>query len=60
MSKYVKEMMMDQLRADLDGSRSPEWIYLFDQPGGATRAAGETAPVIAAKTVAPKTATARR
>ena len=22
MSKYVKEMMMDQLRSDLDGSRS--------------------------------------
>lgn len=47
-------------RPDLDGSRSPEWIYLFDQPGGAIRAAGEPSPVIAAKPAAPKTATARR
>lgn len=47
-------------RPILDPSRSPEWVFLFDQPGGVTRPIGESAPVVVAKPSQPATTAARR
>jgi hypothetical protein len=48
------------LRPDVDPGRDMEWDYLFDQPGGMTRAIGAGTPVIAAKPSTPGNAAAQR
>ena len=42
------------LRPEVDPGRDMEWDYLFDQPGGMTRAIGAGIPVIAAKPATPR------
>ena len=43
-----------------DPARAPEWVYLFDQPGGNTRPIGESERVIVSQPATPNASAVRR